>query len=111
MIRAQHLFYPILKPVLERGIDEIAVEEVRKVCQHSLDTLLRVSSEAAQISDNVMSHAELRACIEASCVGYGITEIVPKLFIHMASCCEGLVQSNNRKREDWNQCLEPIFKK
>ena len=108
--RTASFFYPILKPVLERGIDEIAVEEVRKVCQHSLDTLLRVSSEAAQISDNVMSHAELRACIEASCVGYGITEIVPKLFIHMASCCEGLVQSNNRKREDWNQCLEPYLK-
>ncbi len=108
--RTASFFYPILKPVLERGIDEIAVEEVRKVCQHSLDTLLRVSSEAAQISDNVMSHTELRACIEASCVGFGITEIVPKLFIHMASCCEGLVQSNNRKREDWNQCLEPYLK-
>ena len=42
-------FYPILKPVLERGIDEIAVEEVRKVCQHSLDTLLRVSNEARKL--------------------------------------------------------------
>ena len=27
----------------------------------------------------------------------------------MASCCEGLVQSNNRKREDWEQCLAPYL--
>ena len=70
--RTASYFYPILKPVLERGIDEIAVEEVRKVCQHSLDTLLRVSSEAAEISEAVMKHAELRACIEAACVGNGV---------------------------------------
>lgn len=108
--RTASFFYPILKPVLERGIDEIAVEEVRKVCQHSLDTLLRVSNEAAQISDNVMKHAELRACIEAACVGNELNEIDPKLFIHMASCCVGLVQSNNRKREDWDQCVVPYLK-
>lgn len=107
--RTASYFYPILKPVLERGIDEIAVEEVRKVCQHSLDTLLRVSSEAAEISEAVMKHAELRACIEAACVGNGVTTVTPNIFIHMASCCEGLVQSNNRKREDWEQCLAPYL--
>ena len=35
-------FNPILKPILERGIDEIAVDEVRKVCQDSLNTLSKV---------------------------------------------------------------------
>ena len=30
--RTAAFFYPVLKPVLERGIDEIAIEEVRKVC-------------------------------------------------------------------------------
>ena len=39
--------------------DEIAVEEVRKVCQNSLNTLQRVSSEAAEISENVMKYNEL----------------------------------------------------
>jgi len=107
--RTASYFYPILKPVLERGIDEIAVEEVRKVCQHSLDTLLRVSSEAAEISDNVMKHAELRSCIESSCLENGISTISPNLLTHMASCCEGLVQSNTRKLEDWDQCLTPYL--
>jgi hypothetical protein len=32
--------------ICDTGIDEIAVEEVRNVCKHSLETLLRVSSEA-----------------------------------------------------------------
>jgi hypothetical protein len=38
-------FYPVLKPVLERGIEEIAVAEVRKVCEDSLNTLVRVAAE------------------------------------------------------------------
>ncbi len=107
--RTAAFFYPILKPILERGIDEIAVEEVRKVCENSLNTLLRVSSEAAQISDNVLSHAELRTCIETACIGNNITTISSNLFIHMAYCCEGLVQSNNRKYEDWEQCIKPYL--
>ena len=57
--RTASYFYPILKPVLERGIDEIAVEEVRKVCQNSLNTLQRVSSEASEISESVMKYNEL----------------------------------------------------
>lgn len=61
--RTAAFFYPVLKPVLERGIDEIAIEEVRKVCQHSLDTLQRVSSEAAEISDTVMKYDDLRTLI------------------------------------------------
>ena len=32
--RTAYEFYPILKPVLEKGIDEIAIEEVRKVCEN-----------------------------------------------------------------------------
>jgi hypothetical protein len=31
--RTAALFYPVLKPVLIKGIEEIPVEEVRKVCQ------------------------------------------------------------------------------
>ena len=66
--RTASYFYPILKPILERGIDEIAVEEVRKVCQNSLDTLQRVSSEAAEISDNVMKQKELFDCVKKHCL-------------------------------------------
>ena len=32
--------------IYDTGIDEIAVEEVRNVCKHALETLLRVSAEA-----------------------------------------------------------------
>lgn len=61
-------FYPILKPVLERGIEEIAVEEVRKVCQDSLNTLHRVSSEAAVLSEAVFSYDDLVGSIKKALV-------------------------------------------
>lgn len=109
--RTASAFYPILRPVLERGIDEIAVEEVRKVCQSSLDTLLRVSSEAAEISDNVMSQDDLKKCIADVCKEVNVDmENNSLLLNHMAFCCDGLVQSNNRKVEDWSQCLLPYLR-
>jgi len=101
-------FYPILKPVLERGIDEIAVEEVRKVCSHSLETLQRVAGEAAVISENVMKFADLENCIRNVCKDV-MNHIPNELLHHMAFCCESLVQSNNRKYDDWKQCLEPYL--
>jgi elongation factor 3 len=108
--RTASFFYPILKPVLERGIDEIAVEEVRKVCQNSLNTLQRVSSEASEISENVMKYDELLAFIkeQISLIDFSIDE---RLLAHMSKCCEGLTLSNNRKREDWVQCLAPYLSK
>ena len=106
--RTASYFYPILKPVLERGIDEIAVEEVRKVCENSLNTLQRVSSEAAEISENVMKQSELFECIKGECAKEMI--IIPdNINIHISKCCEGLVLANNRKYEDWKQCIAPYL--
>jgi len=106
--RTASYFYPILKPVLERGIDEIAVEEVRKVCQNSLNTLQRVSSEASEISESVMKYDELLAFIKEQISSSG-SSIDERLLSHMSRCCEGLTLSNNRKREDWEQCLAPYL--
>ena len=106
--RTASYFYPILKPLLERGIDEIAVEEVRKVCQNSLDTLLRISSEAAVISDNVMKKDELASYIQESCESNGVTLNID-LYMHMAMCCEGLVLSNDRNYDNWSKCIQPYL--
>lgn len=105
-------FYPILKPVLERGIDEIAVEEVRKVCQTSLDTLQRVSSEAAELSENVMDEAQLQSTIEGALQAQGCKDFTSykTLVDHMASCCLGLVLSDNRATGDWSTCVVPYAK-
>jgi elongation factor 3 len=106
--RTASYFYPILKPILERGIDEIAVEEVRKVCQHSLDTLQRVSSEAAEISENVMKQQELFDCVKNHCIPKNLN-VEDIILTHISKCCEGLVLSNNRKHEDWSQCITPYL--
>lgn len=107
--RTAAFFYPVLKPVLERGIDEIAIEEVRKVCQHSLDTLQRVSSEAAEISDTVMKYDDLRTLIVECVKNAQLPEQNTRVLDHMAKCCEGLIQSNNRSYEDWSACLTPYI--
>lgn len=100
-------FYPILKPVLERGIDEIAVEEVRNVCSKSLETLQRVSSEAAEISNNVLSKEELEEFILEN-LNYNKEEI-RVIVNHIALCCNGNLITNNRNIESWKQCINPYL--
>jgi elongation factor 3 len=110
--RTAAAFYPILKPVLERGIDEIAVEEVRKVCQDSLDTLQRVSAEAQILSDAVCTDEQLRAAVLESVAANGVQDPT-KFNIVIDFICKAmhfLVLGDNRDVEDWNQCLLPYLK-
>ena len=97
-------FYSILKPVLERGIDEIAIEEVRNVCSKSLETLERVASEASEISDNIIKENELYKLIQSE------TKNNDDDLIRLSSrCCNGIVLQNNRSYDAWNQCIRPYF--
>uniref|UniRef100_A0A6C0AWX9 ABC transporter domain-containing protein n=1 Tax=viral metagenome TaxID=1070528 RepID=A0A6C0AWX9_9ZZZZ len=107
--RTAYEFYPILKPVLEKGIDEIAIEEVRKVCENSLNTLQRVSSEATTISDNVISIDELKTLIKEKTISHLDKLMNNNLLNLITLCCHGLVLSNNRKFEDWNSCMHDYF--
>ena len=107
--RTAYEFYPILKPVLEKGIDEIAIEEVRKVCENSLNTLQRVSSEATTISDNVISIDELKTLIKEKTISHLDKLMNNNLLNLITLCCHGLVLSNNRKFEDWNSCMHNYF--
>ena len=102
-------FNPILKPVLERGIEEIAVEEVRKVCQDSMNTLDRVSAEAQVLSDAVMTFDQLTACINESLSKNGVANVAPYANIvqHVAKICLGLVLADNRATGDWSDCIVP----
>ena len=107
--RTAYEFYPILKPVLEKGIDEIAIEEVRKVCENSLNTLQRVSSEATTISDNVITMYELKNLIKEKTISH-LDKIMNNNLLDLISlCCHGLVLANNRKFDDWNSCMHDYF--
>jgi len=101
-------FYPILKPVLERGIEEIQVEEVRKVCETSLDTLKRVSAEADVLSDAVFTFEQLFDSINGSLGKHGADASKFKvLSTFMAKTTHFLVLGDNRAKEDWEQCIVP----
>ena len=100
-------FYPILKPVLERGIDEIAVEEVRNVCSKSLETLQRVSSEAAEISSTVMKKEELAQLILENIPNKERMKIVVE---HVSNCCDINLKGNIRNVDSWKPCVDPYLK-
>lgn len=94
-------FYPILKPILERGYEEIAIEEVRNVCKTSLDTLQRVASEASEISKDILSEDELIAFIESQ-VDVTNCKI---LLQHVGKMCYGNVLGNVRNMDEWKECM------
>ena len=102
-------FYPILKPVLEKGIDEIAIEEVRNVCSKSLDTLQRVSSEAAEISSTVMKKEELSELIY-ELIGKEKLEKYSEIVYHVCLCCDINFKGNIRSENAWKSCLDPYLK-
>jgi len=105
-------FNPILKPVLERGIDEIAVDEVRKVCQDSLNTLSKVAAEAAVLSDAVFSLEQLKESINGSLAKNGAAD--PSKFAivveFMAKSLHFLVLADTRAKEEWEACIVPYIK-
>lgn len=104
-------FYPILKPILDRGIEEIAVEEVRKVCQDSLNTLLRVSSEAAVLSGAVFTHDQLVESINKALTAAGVANVAAYSLLvdFMAKGTHFLVLGDVRNKEEWEQCLLPYL--
>lgn len=104
-------FYPILKPVLERGIEEIAVEEVRKVCQDSLNTLLRVAGEASVLSADLFTHEDLVKSIEKNLTAQNVANVADfgLLIDFMAKGSHFLVLADVRDKEEWDQCLIPYL--
>jgi len=106
--RTAALFYPILKPVLEKGIEEIAVDEVRKVCQESVDTLERVSAEASVLSDAVFTLEQLTESIEKALVAQG-AKSVPTLVKFAAKGAHFLVVGDIRDSDEWTACLLPYI--
>jgi elongation factor 3 len=102
-------FYPILKPVLERGIDEIAIEEVRNVCQTSLDTLQRVSSEAKEISKEVMTVDELADYINQRIPSDKVA-LMKDIVAHTTWCCNINLEANTRSEEAWAACIKPYLR-
>ena len=110
--RTAAMFQPILKPILERGIEEIAVDEVRKVCEHSLETLARVSAEADVLSSTVMSLDDLVASTNNSLTAQGAKDVSKYAVVvtHVCKACHFLVLGDNRTPEDWEQCITPYVK-
>jgi elongation factor 3 len=105
-------FNPILKPVLERGIDEIAVDEVRKVCQDSLNTLSKVAAEAAVLSDAVFSFDQLKDCINASLSKNGCADPSKYAVVveFMAKSLHFLVIADTRAKDEWEACIVTYIK-
>ena len=54
-----------------------------------------------------MKQKDLYDCIKKHSSELEIEDII---LTHISKCCEGLVLSNNRKYNDWEQCILPYLK-
>ena len=64
-------FIPILKPVLERGVDEIIYDDIRETCETALATLKQVMGAAAEKEEISVSFKQMQVR------KYGSREIPP----------------------------------
>jgi len=53
-------FIPILKPVLERGVDEIIYDDIRETCETALATLKQVMGAAAEKEEISVSFKQMQ---------------------------------------------------
>ena len=53
-------FIPILKPVLERGVDEIIYDDIRETCETALATLKQVMGAASEKEEISVSFKQMQ---------------------------------------------------
>jgi len=85
------------------------VEEVRKVCEESLKTLLRVSSEAQVLSDSVFNLSQIVETINNALPVTNL-ENYSTLVNYMSKSAHFLVLADIRNRDEWEQCLMPYLR-
>ena len=56
------MFVPILKPVLERGADEIIYDDIRENCENALQTLKNVAGAAIEKADMSIDVVKCKVC-------------------------------------------------
>eukprot|EP00608_Synchroma_pusillum_P012714 CAMPEP_0198419596 /NCGR_PEP_ID=MMETSP1452-20131203/317_1 /TAXON_ID=1181717 /ORGANISM="Synchroma pusillum, Strain CCMP3072" /LENGTH=1042 /DNA_ID=CAMNT_0044139729 /DNA_START=1 /DNA_END=3129 /DNA_ORIENTATION=- len=107
-------FIGILEPVLLRGIEEISIEEVRNVCQKSLDQLRRVSAAAADKTALMFSRDQVDAAVREAVAKHGGPTVedqanVTDVIDYSVSLVHMLVVSDTLDDESWTGCHVPYL--
>jgi len=105
------IFYDKLLFILDKGINEIAIEEVRNVCSRSKNTLIKVYEQAnTKLVDSVtkLSCMEL---YEKEIAKYYRLDLEPynNILSHTITLVLGLVRYEIRDEQAYWRCIEPYL--
>jgi len=105
-------FYPVLKPSLQKGYDEIAEPEIRKVCANSLEVLEKVYSQGI---NKLLESYDLNKCIKqykSILYNYSIDQSIVELPLvaYSIDLVYILVKHSNTNLEVWDECIIKYLK-
>ena len=104
------IFYDKLTWILDKGINEIAVEEVRNVCTKSKATLQKVYEQSnTKLVDSVTKDTCLQI-YQAAGVGSGSSSSSSSSIDYSISLVLNLVKYENRDESAYASCIEPYIR-
>ena len=96
------IFYPVLEPVLTKGYEEIAEEEIRNVCFNSRAILTKTYELGKNKSLDEFSLEKCREIVEKY---FSLTPIIS----HMCDLIWNLVKYEIRTDDVWISCMKPYL--
>lgn len=100
------MFYPRLAPELERGKEEIAEAEIRKVCENALTTLNAVYQTGLRNEADIFTLEKCRAIYSEFDAKYNITESNAELFDYSCTLAFILAKNEIVDAELWTTCVD-----
>jgi elongation factor 3 len=106
-------FYPVLKPALIKGRDEIAEPEIRKVCANSLEVLEKVYSQGTNKLLEAYTLVQCTQQYKSVLFSYSIPEdiVSSNLITHSIDLVFTLIKHENTDHNVWIKCIKPYLEK
>jgi elongation factor 3 len=102
------IFYNKLTWILDKGINEIAIEEVRNVCTRSKNTLNKVYEQS---NTKLVDAVTKDTCLALYKEQIGIIDNCENILDHTISLVLNLVKYEIRDTDIYFQCIEPYLHK
>jgi elongation factor 3 len=107
-------FIPILKPVLERGVDEIIYDDIRETCETALATLKQVMGAAAEKEEISVSFKQMQDILVDAITSNTTTTAdtlasYPEISYFVAGQCLHLVENDCLEVAEWTAGIVPYL--
>jgi elongation factor 3 len=105
------IFYDKLTWILDKGINEIAIEEVRNVCTRSKNTLNKVYEQANTTLVDAVTKDTCLALYKEQISSHGSLDNCENILDHTISLVLNLVKYEIRDTDIYFKCIEPYLHK